>query len=211
MRSFVVLLTLFALALCASAWLYPGGTWFDRSSPGFSFWGNFWCDLLHQHAFNRSPNTSSMWLARVSFWLFGAALVRFWPLAATLSPRPKVQRWVSALGLSGAAALFFVTVFSSLSEPLLHGVFVVASALLGVFAASVLSLALYRSVDPLTRVISLGLIASALLSVGQYMRQGMGGDAALWLAGAQKITTIFLLLFMLRCALLYKRTQLARA
>ncbi|HEX6240542.1 MAG TPA: hypothetical protein VFZ61_06595, partial [Polyangiales bacterium] len=86
MRSFVALFVAFLLVLWAAAWRYPGGTWFDPSSEGFSFWGNFWCDLLHERAFNRTANGTSMWLARAAFWLFAAALVRFWPLAARLSP-----------------------------------------------------------------------------------------------------------------------------
>jgi hypothetical protein len=193
----------FLLVLWSATWLYPGGTWFDRHSPGFSFWGNFWCDLLHEVAFNGAPNVAAMWLMRVAFWLFAAALLRFWPRAARLSPRPGVQRWVSALGMAGALTLLLVTLFSSRSEPLLHGVFVVLSTLLGVIAAAVLSLSLFGSADWLTRAISLTLIGSALVSLGQYIAQGLGGEAALWLAGAQKITTLALFAFLLRCARLH--------
>jgi hypothetical protein len=205
LRAFVLSLSVFLITIWLAAYLYPGGTWFDRASPGFSFWGNFWCDLLHERSFNRLPNTESLWLARVSFWAFAIALMRFWPLAAQLAEGRGVRRWVVSLGLSGALMLLLVTMFSSRSEPLMHGVFVVASSLLGVVAASVLSLAMFARADRVTRVLALGLISSGLFSLGQYVSQGFGADAAEWLAGAQKITTLFLLAFMLRCMLLLKR------
>lgn len=205
LRAFVSTLLVFSITIGLAAYFYPGGTWFDRASPGFSFWGNFWCDLLHERSFNRQPNTRSLWLARGAFWAFSAALFRFWPLAAQLAAGHGLRRWIVALGLSGALTLLLVTMFSSRTEPLLHGVFVVGSALLGVLAAGVLSLAMFTRVDPLTRLLSLGLITSALVSLGQYVSQGFGAEAAKWLAGAQKITTLFLLAFMLRCMVLLKR------
>jgi multisubunit Na+/H+ antiporter MnhF subunit len=210
-RAFSLSLTVFLITIWLAAYLYPGGTWFDRTSPGFSFWGNFWCDLLHERSFNHQPNTPSLWLARAAFWAFSVALFRFWPLAARLIEGRSLQRWIVALGLCGALTLLLVTMFSSRSEPALHGVFVVASALLGVIAASVLSLALFARADALTRALSLGLIGSALLSLAQYVSQGFGADAAEWLAGAQKITTLFLLAFMLRCIVLLKRRALVEA
>jgi hypothetical protein len=208
LRAFVSSLAVFLITIGLAAYFYPGGTWFDRASPGFSFWGNFWCDLLHERSFNRQPNTRSLWLARGAFWAFAAALFRFWPLAAQLAPGRGLRRLIVALGLCGALTLLLVTMFSSRTDPLLHGVFVVGSALLGVLAASALSLAMFARADALTRLLSLGLIASALVSLGQYVSQGFGADAAEWLAGAQKITTLFLLAFMLRCIFLLKRAAL---
>lgn len=206
MKALVTLLVGFAFTLWLATLRYPGGTWFDGRSPGFSFWGNFWCDLLHERAFNHASNAQGMWLSRIAFWLFAAALFRFWPIAAALSPHPGIRRWVSALGLSGALLLLLVTVFSSATDPLLHGVFVVGSALLGVIAAGVLSAALYREADWLTRAISFALLASAGVSLGQYASQGFGADAAEWLAGAQKLTTLALFAFILRClSLLHER------
>jgi hypothetical protein len=205
LRAFVFTLAVFFITMGLATYFYPGGTWFDRASPGFSFWGNFWCDLLHERSFNRQPNVRSLWLARGAFWAFAAALFRFWPLAAQLVVGRGLRRWIVALGLCGALTLLLVTMFSSRTDPLLHGVFVVGSALLGVLAASVLSLAMFARTDALTRLLSLGLIASALVSLGQYVSQGFGADAAEWLAGAQKITTLFLLAFMLRCIFLLRR------
>lgn len=207
LRSFVALLVGFIVVLFAATLAYPGGTWFDMRSVGFSFWGNFWCDLLHERSFNGASNLQAMWLSRGAFWLFALALLRFWPLAASLAPRPGTARWVSALGLAGALTLLLVTLASSHSEPLLHGVFVVLSALLGVIAASVLSFALYGAANWLTRAISLALIVSALVTLGQYVSQGFGVAAAEWLAGAQKLTTLALLAFMLRCTWLLRRAS----
>jgi hypothetical protein len=208
-RWFAILLLGFLGSLTLAALLYPGGTWFDLRSVGFSFWGNFWCDLLHSPALNDAPNERGALAARVSFWLFAAALLRFWPLAARLSPRPGVRRWVEALGLAGALALVLVTLFSSRDEPVLHALFVVTSTLLGVLAASVLALAIYARASLLTRALSIMLIASALVSLAQYVRQGAGAEPVVWLAGAQKLTTFALLAFMLRCAWLVHAAQRA--
>ncbi len=202
MRWFGILLGSFLGSLLVATQLYPGGTWFDLRSEGFSFWGNFWCDLLDARALNDAPNPRGALAARVSFWLFAAALLRFWPLAAMLSPSPGVRRWVQSLGVAAAFSLVLVTLFSSRDEPLTHAVFVVASALLGVVAASVLAVAMFAHANVMTRALCVLLIGSASVSLGQYVRQGSGAEPAEWLAGAQKITTLALLVFMLRCAYL---------
>jgi hypothetical protein len=204
MRLVAVLLASFSAVLLVATQLYPGGTWFDARSAGFSFWGNFWCDMLDERALNDAPNHAGALCARFAFWLFAAALVRFWPRAARLSPSAAVQRWVAALGIACALLLLAVTLFSSRAEPELHGVCVIASALLGLAAAATLALSMYARADAATRLLSLLLIGSAAVSVFQYVRQGAGADPAEWLAGAQKITSALLLAFMLRCAWLLR-------
>jgi hypothetical protein len=203
-RGFAILLAGFVAALSVAARLYPGGTWFDARSLGFSFWGNFWCDLLHSPALNDAPNPRGALAAQLAFWLFAAALLRFWPLAARLCPGAGARRWVAALGIAGALSLVLVTVFSSRDDPVLHAVFVVGSALLGVIAATILALATYARADRLTRALSVCLVTSAGVSLAQYVRQGAGAEPAEWLAGAQKISTFALLAFMARCAWLLR-------
>jgi hypothetical protein len=210
LRAFVALLSAFLGTIWFATRLYPGGTWFDASSPGFSFWGNFWCDLLHPVSFNGLPNERGMWCAKLAFGLFAAALFRFWPLAARLSECAQVRRSTEAFGIAGALILLLVTLFSSRSDPLLHAVFVVLSSLLGVLAASVLSLALFRTSNWLMRGVSLLMIGSALLNLAQYVRQSWGAEPARWLAGTQKLTTVLLIGFMLQCAWLFYRAA-ARA
>lgn len=208
MRAFVILLSAFLATIWLSTRLYAGGMFFDKQAEGFDFWGNFWCDLLHEQAFDGADNSRAMWSARIAFWLFAAALIRFWTLAGALTESMAVRRWCFALGTFSAVTLTLVTMFSSADEPLLHAVFVVSSALLGVLAATVLSLAMFARADVITRALSLAMIVSALGNVGQYVSQGMGlVRHARWLGGTQKITTVLLIMFMLRCAwLLHART-----
>lgn len=208
MRAFVALLSAFLGSLWLATRLYPGGTWFDRGSPGFAFWGNFWCDLLHPVSFNGGDNSVGMGCAKLAFWLFAAALLRFWPLAAQLAKGVPVQRFTHWVGSVGAVLLVLVTLFSSRDQPLWHGVFVVLSLVLGMVAASALSLGMYRGSDPFTRLLSLTMMASGLVNLVQYVSQGLGAPAALWLAGAQKVSTMLLIAFMLRCAwLVYARER----
>jgi hypothetical protein len=193
-------LVAFVAALAGAIFRYPGGTFFDRRSPGFSFWGNFFCDLLHERALNGAPNLESQWLARLAFASFGVVLLAFWPRAAALAPGPLARRWVGALGVTGATLLFVVTLVPSHTEPLLHGVVVLASALPNVAAAVVLGVAFYGRSDLVTRLLWLAVVLTASLSLGQYIRQGLGAEAADWLAGSQKLTAIALLAFMGRCS-----------
>jgi len=198
---------IFTVALVAAAWSYPGGTFFERGSPGFSFWGNFWCDLLHEHALGGAPNQGAQALARLAFMAFACALACFWPLCASLCPTPRGARFVTRAGTLGALALLTVTLVPSHTQPLLHGVAVMLAALPSVLAAVVLGVALFARADPLTRGLWVGVVGSATVSLFQYVRQGFGAPAAHWLAGAQKCATLALLAFMVRCLVLVARAR----
>ncbi|MEI6412413.1 MAG: hypothetical protein WCR52_23680 [Bacteroidota bacterium] len=50
--SFIVFLALYGLA----ASLYPGGSKMDKTTPGFDWVHNYWCDLLNDFAHNGASN-----------------------------------------------------------------------------------------------------------------------------------------------------------
>ena len=52
---------------------YVGGA---KASPGFSFWGNFWCDLLHAPALNGAPNERGALLVPRGFEVSASFLER---------------------------------------------------------------------------------------------------------------------------------------
>jgi hypothetical protein len=55
----------FLLLTGVSALRYPGGTQADRSSEGYAFFGNYWCDLYRSQALNGEDHTVGAQLAQV--------------------------------------------------------------------------------------------------------------------------------------------------
>jgi hypothetical protein len=200
-RTTLLALISFGLAITASALLYPGGTWDERAARGFSFWNNFWCDLLSSRALNRRSNVAGSLLARLAFACFALALHRFWPQAVELTrgaPRPiRDARWIVRLGTLGASALLVVALVPASTSQLVHGIAVVSSAGLSLGSVALLLPRLFRLRAYRASTLGALVLGSALVCLGQYVGQGVfGHPAADWLAGMQKVTTAFLLAFM---------------
>ncbi|MFK7824120.1 MAG: hypothetical protein AB8G05_08185 [Oligoflexales bacterium] len=71
--------------------LYPGGTWKDSSTIGYSFWNNYLCDALQQPALNGYPNPGSDFgLASYGFLLL--TLVFWWTILAKLTESQSKRR-----------------------------------------------------------------------------------------------------------------------
>lgn len=88
--------------------LYPGGTWKDASTVGYSFWDNYLCDALQQPALNGFYNPGSDFgLAAYGFLLL--TLVFWWTILAKLTDSDSKRRAniirasaaMSCLGLVG--------------------------------------------------------------------------------------------------------------
>lgn len=190
----------FATLISAAALAYPGGTWTEPTRAGFSFWHNFWCDLLSTTAIDGNSNVVGAVLARLSFVCFAFALYRFWPLATAHAQlrAPLARR----AGRFGALALLAVALVPSSSSELLHGIAVVSSAGAQVFAVALLIAPLLARGERASALLALCTLSVALLCLAQYVRQGcFDTGAATWLAGMQKVTTLILLAFMLRVLL----------
>lgn len=186
----------FGLLLSCAALSYPGGSFAQPQAADFSFWHNFWCDLLSTHAPNGAPNVLGSTLARLAFACFAYALFRFWPMVAAHTHAAPLARGSERLGRFGACALLAVALVPSSHSELVHGVAVVASAGASAGAALLLVRPLWRGGERTSAWLGLLTVALALLCLAQYVRQGLGGHAATWLAGMQKITTIGLLALM---------------
>lgn len=187
----------FGIFITAAAISYPGGTWEDPASIGFSFWHNFWCDLLGTVALNGRPNLRGALLARSAFVCFAVALFRFWPLVvrfAGRSPASVSER----LGTFGASALMAAALVPAALSQILHGLAVVLSAACSVAAVVPIIPAVWRRGAASAALLGSAAVALAAVCVLQYVYQGFSGDAAGWLAGMQKITTAFLLAFILQ-------------
>ncbi len=194
------LLSLFAFAalISAAAAAYPGGTWNDPRSAGFSFWSNFWCDLLAGVALDGRTNRIGALLARLAFACFALALLRFWPLAAAASGR-RPGSTPERLGTFGALSLIAVAIVPAAISQIAHGLAVVLSA--GCSLAGVVSLLpdLWRRSARRAALLGASVVATALACLLQYVYQGcFAREGATWLPALQKITTALLLAFMLQ-------------
>jgi len=189
----------FGVLLTSAAVAYPGGTWHEPGRVGFSFWNNFWCDLLSSRALNGEANALGAALARAAFALFAYALHRFWPLAVARAHASGAALHATPIGRFGAGCLLAVALVPAASSQVVHGVAVVVSAGTSLVAIGLLLRGLQRSGQVGALQLGSATILVALLCLGQYVHQGCcGGRDASWLAGMQKITTIFLLAFMVR-------------
>jgi len=117
--------------------LYPGGTWWDRTTQGARFWQNFLCDLEGQTALNGAPNPLGASLAKAAMLLLVVSLVPFWLVVTTLfAELPRLGRAVRRLGLLSVAATLAVPWMPSDRFGAFHGVAVVVAGVPGLTAAA---------------------------------------------------------------------------
>jgi len=199
-RSVLPPLLFFGLLITASALSYPGGSWQSQGTSGYSFWHNFWCDLLSTRALNGDTNLLGSVLSRLAFVCFAVALQRFWPLAITLAGPSGAASLAQRLGTFGAASLLVVAVVPAASSQIVHGVAVLISAGCSMTGVALLLRGLLRQHEHGAASLGGAVAMTTLVCLVQYVYQGFSDHEATWLAGMQKITTAFLLAFMLQLA-----------
>jgi hypothetical protein len=74
---------------------YPGGSIFDKNTPGFDWVYNFWCDLMRSPAYNGSVNTS-MHIGVAAMFVLCASFIGLFLLLPLLFP---IQRHTSIVCL----------------------------------------------------------------------------------------------------------------
>ena len=189
----------FGVLITGAALAYPGGTWSERARPGFSFWQNFWCDLLSTRALDGRSNLLGASLSRAAFACFALALFQFWPLVAARANPERPSRVAQRLGRVGALSLLAVAVVPAATSQLGHGIAVVGSTVAALLAVSVLLPGLVRRREHGAALLGVATLAVSVLCLAQYVYQGcFGGDVGAWLAGLQKIATALLLAFMVQ-------------
>jgi hypothetical protein len=135
-------LTLFAFAMGGAIGAYPGGTQFDRTARGFSFWSNFWCDALRNPSLNGALNARGARCATLALWALGLGLLPYWRLLAAVAVGPptplalRFRRLIRGLGKLGTLGMMGVALVPSDRFPLLHAVFVSVAAPSGILAAA---------------------------------------------------------------------------
>lgn len=97
--------------------LYPGGSYLDPNSVGFSWKLNYWCDLLDLRSHSGKINPARP-IAITSMIVLAGALSYFWILVAQIFAG-KYSRWV--IGVFGPLAMLAATLlFTSLHNFLIY-------------------------------------------------------------------------------------------
>ncbi len=104
---------LFLISIGKAVVLYPGGNRFDKEFHGFSFLGNFLCDLFYDVAYNGLPNEGKVY-ALFGTYALALTLLLFWLMLPSIFKIEAVsdRKWVRILGvIAMLLSLFIATPF----------------------------------------------------------------------------------------------------
>lgn len=103
---------LFILLTVIAMFLYPGGTFSDSASPGYSFFENFFSDLGMSISHSGQPNTISRILFTFALTLVGFGLILFFIIFPRLFQHEKSAKTLSRIGsiLGVASGICFIGV-----------------------------------------------------------------------------------------------------
>jgi hypothetical protein len=125
-------IALFFVLYIAAAYMYPGGTKYDKTTKGFSMRHNYWCDLMDRTAYNGELNPGSSIAIAATVLMCGCIglLCYFFPLVLGV---PSPLSWV--IPTSGIASM---VVFVFLFTQWHNQVILVASPLAGIALFTIL-------------------------------------------------------------------------
>ncbi len=120
--------------------IYPGGTVFDATTVGYSFWSNSLSDLERTVSLSGQPNPVGSVLYRTAMVAMTAAFVPLWLVLPTLFPaRRRIGGAVTVLGLISVAGMIGIPLTPSDIRVAGHMIAIGVAAVPGLTAA-VLSL-----------------------------------------------------------------------
>ena len=212
-RAITISLVGFYASYITAAALYPGGTWADKSTVGYSLRQNYLCDIFQTTALNGLPNPGSKYIF-VAFGFLLATLFFWWGLLtkflADYSPRiskaVNIFSYLSALGVVG-----LVTFPASVALRSYHFGAVLTATLCGFFA-SILPLAYFLKMPAYRSLGKIGLLFFSPVFITlcvfiSYHLELVGIQARSWIIFLQQID--FITVSML--CLLSARKQLQMA
>jgi hypothetical protein len=182
--------------------LYPGGTWWDRTTHGARFWQNYLCDLEWNPALNGEANRVGSRLAQAAMLLLIAGFVPFWWIAPRLFPlRRALGAAVRVLGLASVAGMIAVPLMPSDRFGALHGVAVVVAAGPSFVATILATFGMLRGDRarhaPVAGALGAWMLVFALLDFALYVYTMVrGGPGPMLLPAAQKVAVVLLLAWM---------------
>jgi hypothetical protein len=190
-------MALFCAAMASAMASYPGGTWSDRTTPGHSFFRNFFCDLTQEIALSGAPNPGAR-VAQAGMLAIVLAFFPFWWLLPSSFPRwPSVGRAVKALGAASVAGLVAVPLTPSLRFGWLHSASVLLASVPALAAAIFAVFALAASRERVHATLGGATVIASALDAALYVHHLVAGGASAALPVLQKISAGLLLAWML--------------
>jgi hypothetical protein len=175
---------LFVFLYILAASLYPGGSYTDKTTKGFSWSHNYWCELMAPHAQNGVINSARP-VAITAMFVLAAGLSIFWYQASGLFVNKNMGHWI----------IRYPGIFSMLSVLLLfagpHDMVINISGLSGVIAMCGVMAGLYT--NKWYRLFGLGFFCLLLCLINNYIYYG--NHFMYYLPVIQKISFIFFLLW----------------
>ncbi|MDQ6813985.1 MAG: hypothetical protein M3040_09620 [Bacteroidota bacterium] len=175
---------LFIILYLIAAYLYPGGSQADKTSKGFSWANNYWCNLLNENAINGAVNPARP-VAITAMVTLGATLSIFWFLFGRIVHFTKLSRF--AITLSGLASMV-TTMF--LFTPY-HDSVINIAGVLGLVALTYTFIGLYK--NKWYQLFKMGFINIILIIVNNILYHT---GLLKYLPVVQKITFLFFLVWI---------------
>ena len=191
--SVLLSVVLFLIFIQIAFALYPGGNNFNSSAPGHSFWLNFWCDVLAHETLNGVPNPGRPFAVVAGLSLISGLLVMGINSYHFIKITPKVYKVMLSLGI-----------LSIITAPALiinHDVFLFITAFTGLTAYMIFLFQCAKSTHHV--FFWLGLLA--FLTGGLNFILWLQRHQSVFLPIIQKISSIFLLLWMITGSLILLR------
>ena len=177
---------LFIVLYVIAAFLYPGGSETDKTSIGFSWTHNYWCNLLHENAINGQPNTAKPF-AMTGMLILCLALSTFWlvfPQYVIAGKNLKITIQIS--GIASMLSSFF------LLTNINHDLIVNVASSLGLVATIGTLICLYKV--KWFGLFIFGLFNILLVGLNNYLYNTTG--MMIYLPSAQKISFLSFLVWI---------------
>jgi hypothetical protein len=108
----VIGIALFVILYLLATRYYPGGSQADRTSVGFSWANNYWCNLLDRNAINGSENISRPIALTGMLVLLLSLSVFFYAVPYYSGINDRLKRMTSFSGIACMATVFFLEIGS---------------------------------------------------------------------------------------------------
>lgn len=140
---FVILLPfigsiVFILLYALSALLYPGGNQWDKTSKGFSWTKNFWCNLMNATALNGQVNNARP-VALSAMFIMCFTLICFWYIFPLIARFHKTSRIIVQ-----SSGIISMVICGLLMATRLHDTVINLSSLFGLIALTGTFTGLYK-------------------------------------------------------------------
>ena len=125
---------LFSLLYFIATLCYPGGNYLNKSTKGFSWTQNYWCNLLNEKAINGQHNTARP-IAFAAMLILGLTLITFWYMFPKLANfKSKERYFIQVCGFLAISISIFI--FTSLHDTIINvagvfGLIAIAGTLIG--------------------------------------------------------------------------------